>query len=429
MGVFNKNTKQASTTELQAQVIKMHNMFSYMPPHKEVSVHDYQEMMRDGQIRSLLEGRLNKVLSKEWSVVGNDEAHVTLISEHKLVINNLIMQVGNAIRKGMAVSELVWTNRDGVWHSNDCIAHTKDLFSFKNGVLYYKDWGVEKEAPRYKFVVHRYGVEPDFPHGNGLINTLYWPWKFKTMGFEYWVQLAERFGVPSIVALFELETYDDEQAQSRADAIATAINAISSGSSSALANVRDVKALEATGSVKDFNILVEACNREISIAITGQTLANLEAEHGTRAQAEVHEHRYEELIISDVRAIQQLLNETVVKWIIELNYGVLADYPRIEFNLETYASWEQVRDAMDRGIPVDLDVLYNRYGFAKPVDNGYAKWEIIRDAIDRGVPVSKNYLYEHCGLPGPSGDDDGFVGSSKNIEVSDIDDNAFFLDL
>ena len=39
------------------------------------------------------------------------------------------------------------------------------------------------------------------------------------------------------------------------------------------------------------------------------------------------------------------------------------------FDLEDHATWEQVRDAMDRGVAVSKSALYDRYGLPEPADD------------------------------------------------------------
>lgn len=276
---------------------------------------------------------------------------------------------------------------NGKWSIKDIIPHTKNSVILENGLLYYFHDGVKELAPQYKFIIHHYGVTPEHSQGRGILERVYWAWKCKQMSWEFWLQLAERFGVPSVIALFDIDTLDDEQAQKRADAISSALSNISSDSSAALANIKDVKTLDAGGSVQDFDTLVKACNREIALAITGQTLANIEAQYGTRAQAEVHEHTFDEVVKSDVLALQHTLNSTVISWLYELNFSNFQDKdkPILVFDVSKYASWD-----------------------------------IVKDAIDRNIPVSKKALYDHYGLPKPVDANDVFIGSNESIEASDM---------
>lgn len=358
------------SASMQAQIITPgKNIFSYMAPPSEIRDADREGIFNDAKAGTLIDKRISRAGSFPWALASHEAESDRMLSAvragaAKALANRTHLLA--AISDGYSVLEAVWKTENGLWAIDRFVPHERSLFRFKtDGTLQYSDRGIMCDAPPYKFVAHRHGASPERPAGRGIISRVYWPWKCKQLGWEFWLQLADRFGVPSILALFDLETVDEDESQKRADAITSQLAKISSDSAAALANIRDVKVLEANGAIADYNVLLEACNREISFAITSQTLATGESEYGTRAQALVHEDMFADVIVDDAASLAKTLNETVVRWIAELNFPN-APAPEITFNTEKYASWEVVRDAIDRGIPVSRSAIYERYKIPKP---------------------------------------------------------------
>ena len=362
-----KKQAKANDNVLQAQILKPNrSIFSYMPPQSTIDAPTKQAMLKDAVVGSLIEQRLQKVSATPSSIHGGTASSAIQAEEAVLLIERAYAHFMQAICDGYAVAEVVWKLEDGVWYVEKIVPHTKESVIVEDDVLYYFQEGIKHVAPQYKFIVHRHGVSPEHPAGKGILERVYWAWKCKQMSWEYWLQLADRFGVPSVIALFDLDTINDDEAQKRADAIASTLRNISSDSSVALANIKDIKTLDAGGSVQDFDTLVNACNKEIALAITGQSLSHLEAEHGTRAQAQVHEHTFDDITTHDIQELEYTINATVMAWIHELNSGSTKEAPKLVFDTKRYASWEVVKDAIDRGLPVSKKALYSTYGLPKP---------------------------------------------------------------
>ena len=58
--------------------------------------------------------------------------------------------------------------------------------------------------------------------------------------------------------------------------------------------------------------------------------------------------------------------QQMVDWVVELNYGPGQASPRVSFDLDDHATWEEVCAAIDRKVPVSRAALYDRYGLPEP---------------------------------------------------------------
>jgi phage gp29-like protein len=141
---------------------------------------------------------------------------------------------------------------------------------------------------------------------------------------------------------------------------------IRSGSSAALGNVREVKYLDASGALRDFDIIVNTCNTEIAYAITGQSLATNQAEYGTKAEGELHERTFDALIFGDAQALQASV-QPLYDWFAEINFPG-AEAPVFEIDAGEKASWKVVTEALDRGIPVSKKAIYGIHKIPEPAD-------------------------------------------------------------
>jgi phage gp29-like protein len=218
----------------------------------------------------------------------------------------------------------------------------------------------------YKWLVYRFDKDAENPYGTSVLKSCYWPWKFKKAGAQFWLMAAEKFSVPSILALFD-SSEPEERLRERALRLSELLSTVQSGSGAALANIKDVKLLSTPEKVSEFKTLMEWCDTQIAYGIVYQSLAVQEAEYGTRAQAEVHK----DILSSVARAECLELSEVfqrLVDWIVELNFGTQVVSPRIQFDFREPASWQQLVEAVDRNIPVSKSAIYERYGIPEPVN-------------------------------------------------------------
>jgi phage gp29-like protein len=335
----------------------------------------FGEMMDDGRIASLVENRQSRVLWLDMTQKDGDHARLNRACERAINYNRrqkICAQLLNAIPYGVAVSEVIWEREGGLYVPADFRPIPRPFLSFP---LTGDDWrtpvysptGRRLDEPR-KFLVHRNDRGTGAPWGRPALRAAYWPWKFKKLGFRFWIMAAERIGVPSILAIFDAK--DDAGVRKTAGLLSKLLGSIRSGSSAALGNVREVKYLDASGALKDFNIIINTCNTEIAYAITGQSLATNQAEYGTKAEGELHERTFDALIFGDAQALQASV-QPLYDWFAEINFPG-AEPAAFEIDAGERASWKVVTEALDRGIPVSKKAIYGIHRIPCPADEADA---------------------------------------------------------
>ena len=330
----------------------------------------FTEMLGDARIGSLVENRQDKVLRLDMGQVDGKNERINNAYRKAIDYNKqqkLGLQLLNALPNGIAVSEVVWEKKDGLFIPEDFVPVPRSLIQFPltNTADRYTPFLSSVNKPLndpYKFIVHRNDRGTGSVWGMSVLRSVYWPWQFKKLGFKFWVMAAERIGVPSVLAIFEAKT--DVETKKRANILADILSQIRSGSSLALGNVKEVKYLNAEGAIKDFDVLIAVCNTEIAYGLTGQSLTTNEAQYGTRANAVLHDDTFAAVIGKDAQNLQYSI-QTLYNWFAELNFPG-SEPLKFEIDAGESAPWEMITKAVELGIPVSKRALYNRHKLPEP---------------------------------------------------------------
>lgn len=367
------------TTAISNEWQYFENFLSYMPDMNEFlsSINEnydvYNKMLMDDEIGASLDLRKRMLRSYDFSLMPSDHSDFAkkiadeITSYFAPIFPELLQAMQMSLEYGFSVTEVIYRNRDGLWIIDKLLPLKITRFRFdKDGNLVLIHPQVKNLDAKFKLIIHRHGIMPESFYGISVLNRCYWPWRFKKAGLKFWLIAAEKFGVPSIIALFQ--TKNEKEAINRAQHIAEMLSNLKTDAAAALANVDNVMTIETKGTF-DFSNLIKLCDRAIAKTITGQTLATNEAEYGSRAQAEMHMQTLINLVDSDANDIATTLNKTLIPWLTELNYGVDAPVPLFTFDLTDQTPWERVRDAIDRGLPLSKSKIYSMFNLPAPLDN------------------------------------------------------------
>jgi len=326
----------------------------------------FSKMMNDPKIESLIDNRKDRVQMMYGSITDSGNAVVDKACREHLSFN-LIYKLNtillNAIPYGIALCEIVWEKKGGLFAPVDFIPIPRTAVNFPQGsrVPYLSALNRPLDEP-HKFIIHHNDKGDGSLWGTPALRRCYWPWKFKQLGFRFWMQAAERLGVPSILAIFETKNAAD--AEQTAAKLTGMLREMRSGSSGAFANIKEIKVVD--GAIKDFETIIKVCNEEISYGITAQSLMTSEAQYGTKSQGLLHSETYKFTTTHDAYLIQRS-NQLLYDYFVEVNFpGVAA--PSYDIDSTDFADWETIRDAIDRNIPVSLNALYDKVHLPKPKD-------------------------------------------------------------
>jgi len=375
--------KKPVIKSLTTQIITdnvMGSFLNYMPnpddlvPGTLSSYDTYRQMRNDPRIKSLLNKLKTAALNFPIHITqpeGCPDNVFAFVKGFELwgKTYQKLKRVYSGLDYGFSVSELVWRLEDGMYIPDNIITRKPERFVFdRNWKLYLNEFGARKPLDQpFKWLEFHHDSDDENPYGTSVLRCVYWPYMFKKAGYEFWLQATEKFSVKTILAIFKGEG-DDNKIRETAKLIAEQLLAITSGSAAAVGNVDSITDVGMSGDLIGFASLVDACDTQISYGLTGQTIATSKTEGGSLALGEVQA----DLFYEDAKGIAlegQALIQRIINWAVELNgFGNVVP-PLAEVDTERKASFDQVMKAIDHGIAVSRDAMYDRYGLPRPRDD------------------------------------------------------------
>lgn len=292
----------------------------------------YRDMKNDSHIWSCIQSRKSGTLSLEHFLEPN-QAEPPIVSLIENVINNLDMyklqnDILEAIFFGFQALEIIWkyTKFEGKYYiiPEKIIPSYHEKFKFDDiGNLYIKlNYNQTEKVPEYKYLLARNESGVFNPYGEPVLSKCYWYVTFKNGATRYWINYAEKYGSPMLLAQFQRGASQDE-AEQLADSLAEmsqdAVIVMPSDYKV------DISEPNRAASIELFRELIKYCNNEISKAILSQTLTT-EIEAGSYAAAEVHYRIRKEIIKTDSMLIRKVINKLIEYIIVVNNLG--NNYPK-----------------------------------------------------------------------------------------------------
>jgi phage gp29-like protein len=286
-----------------------------------------EELTGDGHLISVIQSRKLGTLKKEFrfepgSLKGEEPAAaaVTLCDDlvedlERVDLYHLVSAILDAPLYGMSPIELSWAPGASRMRINDLVAKPSRWFEFdEHNQPRFRSrenpWG-GVELPFGKFVFARHFPTYDNPYGLRLLSRCLWPVAFKKGGIKFWVQLAEKFGIPFLVGEYATGTPPGEQQKmlaNLASMVQTAVAVIPQGGKVSILEGAQKASSEIHSSLK------AAMDAEMSKVIMGQTLtAEVSDKGGSRAQGQVHEEILEDFRQGDQKLVKTVMEE--IAWL------------------------------------------------------------------------------------------------------------------
>lgn len=359
---------------------------------------------KDAHLHSAIQTRANGLLSLPRRVVaaapgGEGERRAAAFAEEALQqvprFEEFLRALLDGMAKGFAVVELLWDyDARGRLCVADWIAHPQEWFAFDAAGrvrLLAPPFRSEENAtdreeiphpagrslvpaashlapPPRKFIVLRFGADFRNPYGRGLCQRAYGYYWLKKNVLKFWSIHQEKFGSPTAVATCGTGTSEEERRR-----LAELLDALQTETSIVIPESVELKLLDpgrasGAGSYRDF---LDWCNDEVSKLVLGATLTTGEGRRsGSLALGTIHQLVRQDYIDADAGLLCRVLNETLVRWIVELNLGSKATAPHLQIETESPTDMRQ-RIEVDRallgiGVSLPQSYFYERYGRPAP---------------------------------------------------------------
>ncbi|MBR4329823.1 MAG: DUF935 family protein, partial [Candidatus Riflebacteria bacterium] len=292
----------------------------------------YEDLETDAHVRTVISKRKRAVTSREWFVNeadGSEEAtkSAELVRKCLNLINldRLTEDLLDAVLKGYSVAEIMWgyDENEKIIRPLEIRSRKPQRFIFKQAEndcelrLLTLDSPIDGiEVPERKFIVFTYDRRFDNPYGFGLGNSLFWPVLFKRKGITFWLTFCDKFGSPTSVGKYPASASDSERATLR-----EALEAIANDYGIIVPEGMEVSLLEASKASTDtYEKLARFMDEQISEIVLGETgSTNQSNGGGSRARDQIGNEIRLETAKADADMLCQVLNDSLVRWIIELN--------------------------------------------------------------------------------------------------------------
>lgn len=322
----------------------------------------YDDIERDPFAFAVVNKRKMAVVSFPWEVAPaskslKDRKAAELVHKQLTAINfdKLTLDALDATLKGYSVLEAVWDFDGSEIYLSRVIPRNQRRFTFSEErelrMLTMQDMVKGEALPPRKFMVHSVGSKDGSPYGLGLGSKLFWPVFFKRQDITFWLTFADKFGSPTIIGKYPEGTTEAEQGD-----LLSSISNFAQESAVTVPENMIIELLEAkrSGAGDFYERLAKYMDEQISIAVLGETMTTQSHSSGLgSSQSDTHNDIRLELARADADLLTGTLQETLVKWIIELNMPG-AGIPRV---------WRKVEQQEDLNARADRDAKIYNMGF------------------------------------------------------------------
>lgn len=324
--------------------------------------------------------------------------------------NDAKWSMAQAVFRGHSVLEVVWERRGGAvlpWVAD----RPNRRFTFDRNrrlrLLTRASPFHGVEVPDRKFLLCRHMPSDDNPYGVAVLSACFWPWSFKRLGWQTGVKFVRKFGLPWPVGKYPAVGADEGRARRMVDMLLAMLDS----GVVALPDDEEVEfqqpSVTASGQLPHER-LVSMANKEMSKALTSQTLATEIEGQGSRAASETHHDREREVQRSDRTVPQQAINR-LLRWTTDINFGEDVASPRYEYvdAPEPEKDWAETIDLARRYIDVPVGFARERLAIPAPKDG--------EDVLERAAGD----------VPGPDVDPMRMSGRASRFAASRAEDDAF----
>jgi len=270
-----------------------------------------------------------------------------VLNELDTSLDDVLWDLLDALALGNKVAEEVYTQRDGKLvlralkvKPRATVAFVVDVFLNVLGFAYRKagqpSWltiGHIEPAdilPRDKFAVLTFRPKNSDPRGTSILRPAYNAWWLKMQTWPEYLKFVAQFGTKSVWGTTAekakgYQEYDDAGNLvvdlTAEQLMLQQLLEIRNGAAIALPHGSELDTIGGDSDGKALTAAIDIYDRQIMIVIVHQTLAMAEAEHASRAQAEVHQDTIGKILRQAKKSVCRMLEREVLRPLVRYNYG------------------------------------------------------------------------------------------------------------
>lgn len=334
----------------------------------------YEKMLTDDAVKAALITKKSAVIASGWRIQpdGEDESSIELAT---WVENNLresyvgsfdasLYEMLDAFEYGFTVTEKIFEIIDGQLKLRQLKTRPSQSFEFHcDDAGYLKEDGVKQwtmksviSIPQDKIIIYSYDKKRDNYYGNSDLRAAYRAWFSKDFTIKMMNIAIERMGNPLMVVKYPTNASPEDRTSMQNIA-----NTISGKTSILFPDQASFEFVQPPSNMDLFQKALDIYNLAIMKAILLPEKMGFGGDTGgSYALGKVQQNTYLWILEKIRNEIENLLNEQLIKQLVDYNFGEQEKYPKFKFNpLSEENKVEKAKiiiDAVARGgLSIDLE--------------------------------------------------------------------------
>lgn len=342
---------------------------------------------KDAHLQGVANTRRQALTALPWAITPNtsapDEKFAAEVADDvESQLRNMttwpetLEHISTGIGPGVAVSELVW-KRNLIDYTVDVPGHR--LRRQDDGLGLELDMGNGADFMPIKlgkFICHTPNSRAGFPMRVTIARAAAWCFVLKHYAIADWGAFSELFGMPWRVAHLEDMADDNER-----EAVKSMLENMTADGWGMFSDAVKFEFIKGDSGTPPYTALIEWIENKQTILYLGQTLTTDVGAVGSFAAAKVHDNVRTSILLSDMQQEARTIRDQVITPMVKMRYpGKSAPIPHFERtlyeqrNLESERlDLEQIQFAVDHGLPVAADLVYEKLGLPVPTEAAFPK--------------------------------------------------------
>ncbi len=318
---------------------------------------------KDGHIFAEMSKRRRALLALPWSVepppeatAREERAAADIEAQLKeLDLDDILLDMADAIGYAFSLQELEWKRIDGTWHPR-VTWRPQRWFRVAGDEIRLRDGSGEGAPLRPgNWICHIHKARPGYLARAGLHRTLAWPYLFKAYSVRDLAEFLEIYGLPARIGTYPSGASDKEKRT-----LLRAVMGIGHDAAGIIPEGMMIEFKEAAKGGKDpFEYMVDWCERTQSKAILGATLTSqTDSGSGAYALGNVHLEVMRDLVESDARQVEKTLTRDLV-WLLAVLNSPITDprrAPRFVFDTQQPEDLKLYSEALPKLVEVGMQI-------------------------------------------------------------------------
>jgi phage gp29-like protein len=281
----------------------------------------------------------------------------------------------DAIGHGYSAQTIKWERTGNIWLPEKLeFVLPRNFYTpyHSPNELRLRDVSVDGQLWDYGWLLHLHKAKSGHISRSGLFRVLAWLFLFKNYSVRDLCQLLEIYGLP-----IRLGKYPSGATQEEKNTLLHAVRMIGRNAGGIIPQGMEImfeKAAE--GDASNHMSMVEWCEKSASKVILGSTLTSqADGASSTNALGKIHNEVRLELVESDSKQLARSLNETLINFLMRLNFPQISPdrYPSFAFDLSQPEDIKIYSEALPKlaqvGMKIPLQWVHEKLGIPMPEDD------------------------------------------------------------